>query len=89
MGKMGSDPSRDNDGVGSDDSRFHRGSDPISPTSVFSVSLWFKTLLTFFSVIPYKGGQPESEATGRGSLTSHVSCPADLKFQISPGPFWL
>ena len=26
---MGSDPSRDNDGVGSDDARFHRGSDPI------------------------------------------------------------
>jgi hypothetical protein len=28
-GKWGSDPSRDNDGVGSDDARFHRGSDPI------------------------------------------------------------
>jgi len=28
---MGSDPSRDNDGAGSDDSRFHRGSDPIFP----------------------------------------------------------
>ena len=28
---MGSDPSRDNDGIGSDDPRFHRGSDPISP----------------------------------------------------------
>jgi hypothetical protein len=26
---MGSDPSRDNDGVRSDDARFHRGSDPI------------------------------------------------------------
>jgi hypothetical protein len=31
QGKMGSDPSRDNDGVGSVDSRFHRGSDPIFP----------------------------------------------------------
>jgi hypothetical protein len=37
---MGSDPSRDNDGGGSDDSRFHRGSDPISPLCA-SVTPWF------------------------------------------------
>src|SRR6185436_5007819 len=30
-GEMGSDPSRDNDGAGSDHPRCHRGSDPISP----------------------------------------------------------
>ena len=38
---MGSDPSRDNDGVRKDDSRFHRGSDPIFLFLCASVSPWF------------------------------------------------